>query len=403
VIPLLNEFLQDHSLKNSILKNLYHLIHEQGPISKVDISQKLNIKQTTLTRMIDELLNKKFIIESGIGKSSGGRPPTLYEINPTYNYIIGVDIARIHTKVVLVDLSFNQMDSIMFPMTSAEHPEATFAQIAKIIRQFMQKHHITLDQILGIGVGAVGPLDRKDGIILQPEAFPSPTWTNVPVVDILHKAFPTKVMVENGANTAVFAEYFHSAYKNILYCISGAGIRCGVMANGHLVHSKQGDTSAYGHIIIDVEGRDCSCGKKGCLDSYVSFSAILKEIMSQTQKGIESDVTQWTNGDLNSLTIDHVIKAMEQGDRLSKEIILKSAYYYGIGLANMVNILHPEVVILNGPLIYESPMYYEEVVKTTLKHIYATDKHSVTFGQGKLKSDAVAVGAANLVFHSFFK
>jgi predicted NBD/HSP70 family sugar kinase len=405
VIPLLNKFLQDVSLKNRIVKNLYQLIHQHGPISKIDILKKLDIKQTTLTRMVDELLEKKYIQESGIGKSSGGRPPILYKINPTCNYIIGVDIARIETKVMLVDLSFNQIDKATFPMSTQTHPESAFAQIAQIIQQLMRKHQFTINELLGIGVGAVGPLDRKNGLILQPESFPSPYWTNVPVLELLSKEFPTKVILENGANTAVLAEYFNNPvpYQNILYCISGAGTRCGVMSNGQLVHSKQGDASAYGHIIIDVGGRDCSCGKKGCLDSYVSFSAILKQMKIELEQGKKSAITEWTEGNTKHLTIDHVLKALRQGDSLTKEMIMKSAHYYGIGLANMVNTLHPELVILNGPLIYESPFYYEEVIDTTLRYMFTSDKHSVTFSQGTLKSDAVANGAAILVFDSFFE
>lgn len=401
---LLSDFLQDNSIKNNVLKKLYQLIHQQGPISKIDILKHLDLKQTTLTRMIDELLKKKYIFESGIGKSSGGRPPVLYEIDPICSYIIGVDISRIQTKVILVDLLFNQIDKATFLMTSENHPEATFSQISQIIQEFKQKHQFNINQLLGIGVGAVGPLDRKQGFILQPESFPSPNWINVPVVDTLHKSFPVKVVLENGANTAVLAEYFNNSlpYQNILYCISGAGTRCGVMINSQLVHIKQGDSSAYGHIIIDVDGRDCSCGKKGCLDAYVSFPAILKEMIMQLERGKISHF-QWIKGNVEQITMDHVIKALKQGDQLAEEIVMESAYYYGIGIANMTNIIHPELVILNGSLVYEYPPYYEEVVKTALQHMYTPEKQGVTFSQGILKSDAAAIGAAILIFDSFFK
>src|SRR5699024_7839478 len=134
---------------------------------------------------------------------TGGRPPALYEINPTYNYIIGIDISRTHTKIVIVDLNFNIIDQYAITMTKKHTPSYTINVIIQKIHEMMSRLHLPTEQILGVGIGTVGPLDRDNGIILNPELFLAPGWQNVSIVQALHEAFPKQViLLENGANTA---------------------------------------------------------------------------------------------------------------------------------------------------------------------------------------------------------
>lgn len=388
---MLKDFIIDNSIKNKLYKDVFLLILQHGSITKNDLLQQTKIKKTTLNRIVDELLKSKYIMPGGHRESSSGRPPVLYKVNPEAAYIIGIDISRTETKIVLVNLSFQVLERISISMTDKHVPSITFAEIKKIIRSWLNIYQIPFEDLLGIGVGTVGPVQRSKGVIVNPEAFLAPNWGNVPVKDILKETFPVKIIVDNGANSAAAGEYFrlNSTFHNILCVIGGYGIRCGVISNKQLVYSSTGDASAFGHIIVQAGDKLCSCGKKGCLSSYSTFGAILSELKEKLPE-------------YQNLSISDIIDELENDNKVVKEVLSHSAYYYGIGIANMINILHPEVVILYGRMIFESSWYFEEVVEQTRKNMYMQDESTVKFIKGSLGADAIAIGAATQVFQSFF-
>src|SRR5699024_9118578 len=209
-------------------------------------------------------------------------------------------------------------------------PSYTINVIIQKIHEMMSRLHLPTEQILGVGIGTVGPLDRDNGIILNPELFLAPGWQNVSIVQALHEAFPKQVILsENGSNSAGLAEYYKASkkYRNILYCISGNGLWCGVLTNGQIVQNKTGVASSFGHMIFNAEEKT---EIDRTLSSYISLNSITKEIIHNMQYNKEaSNLFELVNGDLKT---DNLIIALKQGDPLVQNIISKSAYYYGIGL-----------------------------------------------------------------------
>ncbi|WP_382349597.1 ROK family protein [Lederbergia graminis] len=400
----LKEFLLDDSIKNRTLKSVYQLIHEQGPISKVELLQMTKLKQTTLVRMLEELIEAKMIYESGFGKSSGGRPPVLYKIVPNRSNLIGIDISRTHITVMILDLTFTVIEKHSFPMSNTHTPNFVIQEIIRIIQDMMENHNLSIYEIIGIGIGSVGPIDRKEGRILTPESFPAQGWHNVSIVKQLKEAFPVKIVLENGANTAAIGEHWKTQNdnKHMLYTISGVGLRCGMLMNGKVVQNNTGDASSFGHMIIDMNGRNCSCGKQGCLLAYISYDAMIKRLTEIVQAGSHTVILDWVHGNMEKITFQHLVDAAKLEDPVLNELLKETAIYYGIGIANIINTLHPEHVILSGPLLFEHKTYFNEVVEQAKKYIYPYEEQKVTFSKGILKEDAVAVGAAIYAFQSFF-
>ncbi|MFA9559984.1 ROK family protein [Evansella sp. AB-rgal1] len=387
---MLKEFLLDDSKRNQWKKSLYEYIHKEGPISKADLLERFHVPPTTMTRFVDQLEVMNVIEVQGYGKSSGGRRPVLYGIRVDAGYLCGVEIARTHVKVILVDMSFTPIGEKRFVLTEAHTPEVTINEIVETIQELMKEKSITIEKLLGIGVGAVGPLNREKGIILHPGSFPAEGWHEVPIISMLQKSFSVSIIVNNGASTAALAEHHVSETdSSILYCISGYGIRCGYIHEGKFLSNKEGDASSFGHIIVDAQGRDCFCGKKGCLTAYASFGAILEQ-----RNGILTLAKK-----LNSM--EDILSNIENQDEVMIDCVMKSAYYYGIGIANMVNSLHPDVVLLHGRLINEFEPYYREVVRIASEHVYLNDK--VQIKKGALGEDATAIGGAIQLFRQFLE
>ncbi|MRH43306.1 ROK family protein [Aquibacillus halophilus] len=397
----MHSFLHEQSSKYQTIKHVYYCIHKYGPLTKGELLELTKIKRTTLVRHLEELMNSNYIQISQYDKSTGGRPPALYQVNPRINYIIGIDLSRTKTDILLLDLNFKTVDSYSFLMTIDYTPEVTISLIKTKITNLLKRHDITNEQLLGIGVGSVGPLDREKGIILDPQFFLAPGWTQVPFVKELQDAFDTKVLIENGANAAALGEYvytsvYHSTY---LYCISGIGLRCGVLTNGQFMKNNTGDASAFGEMIIDLNQSDTY--KNNTLSSFISLDSILEETKKRMLNGETSLLKTNSDNITKGSTIEDLFIALRKGDTLIQEVVLKSAYFYGVGLANIINIIHPEKIILSGKLIDEYPSYYDKVIETAKQYIYRFDEAKISFGVGQLEN-AVSIGASVLIFNSYF-
>lgn len=251
---MFKEFLENSTIKNFDLKKLYSLIQRHGPITKNELIEKTQIKKTTLVRMLDDLLKSQFIIESGHGESTVGRPPILYDVEKNHSYIIGLHISRMKTNIVLLNLKYEMIDQEKFVMTSIHTPQFVMMNIKEAIHRFMDTHEFTLEELLGIGIATITPQDQVRGMILNPEDFLAGDWHHIPIVDMVKEAFPVKIILEKGANAGAIAEYhvsdFH--YPNLLYCVSGSwGMDCGVVMDGVIKHDRFADATGYGHMIVD--------------------------------------------------------------------------------------------------------------------------------------------------------
>lgn len=402
---MLKEFANTKSLKDKRLKQLYLTISRTGPISKSDLIMQTGLTSTTCSRLIDLLLNKKMISESGVGESSGGRKPLLYEINSTSSYLIGVDISRTYTKILLLDLNLVIISEARLSMNYKTTPNATINFIIEKTYLMIEDQGIKLSDVLGIGIGTIGPLDRKLGIILNPFQFPSAGWVDVPIKEILSKRLGIKTLIDLGVNTAAIAEYHHSflnIYKNMIYIIKGVGSRTGVIMDGRLMPGldKVG-IHGQGHMIVEIHGRKCICGAYGCVQAYSSIDSIKMEVISSLKLKRTSILSEKFS-DIENIQFEDICDAVNNNDPLCCEIIENAAYYTGIGISNLINILHPELLILSGPTYRNMNLFYDRVVEVATrrsKELYPT--HNIKFSSGKLGENAIAIGAGRMILSHY--
>lgn len=366
-----------------------------GPISKIDLLNKTKYPSTTLSRMINDLLKNKYIVESGTQETSSvGRPPILYQVKEDCGFIIGIELNRLKTKIVLFDLLFNEIDNVSFIMTSKHSPQVVINSIKTSINRLIEQHNLETKNLLGIGIGTIGELDRLKGVILESNPMSSSGWKNVPIVEELQEEFPVKVILDISSHTSLLGEYqYVSNYDDVLYCYSGWQLGFGAITNGELLITKKGNRTDYGHINVNVNGRQCDCGKRGCLITYTSPFSLLKEVVSKTAN-LSEDIT-------NSKDFFDVVNLLKQEKYFTNEIMKESAFYFGLGLSNIIKVLQSELVILNGSLIGAHPYYFEKIKHFTLEHL--NEHNKVVFSKGELKEKASTVGSAILIFNSYFK
>ncbi|MFE1629034.1 ROK family protein [Brevibacillus reuszeri] len=402
---MINHFFQDPSPKKKTLLQLYRLIYKHGAVSKATLVKWTGIKQSTCSRLIDELLQSGLILEYGYEESSGGRRPLTYQIQPTVNYVAGIEISRTHSRVIVMDLSMTIIEETKYPMRQDSTPEKIVELIQSDLLRILQKYNITASKLLGIGVGAVGPLDREKGIILRPQHFPAAGWEHIAITEKLNQTFRTKVLLDNGANTAALGEFRNGLWKkadHLVYNIIGIGIRCGVLTNGKLVRGPVDMEGAFGHMVVDVQGRTCICGNVGCLSAYASILSVQQEVNRRLKKGQSSYLSQMKLTE-EEVSYTQICEAVSKNDPLCIQVVKEAAYYYGVGLTNLMYLIHPDRIILGGALITDMDLFYEIATETARQRMKHYADYQIVFSRGLLGERAVAVGAARMILDYFME
>lgn len=386
----------------SIKKQVYDLISYLGTVSKADLQRHFALASSSLTRLLEEMTSQGLIIVSGLGSSTGGRKPILFQTHPKYRYLLGLEISRIYSKLGLYDLHLNTLSVIHWEMDDQMTPELLVDNVEQAANDFLSKEGISADLVLGIGVGAVGPLDRRKGIILEPEFFPSPSWKNVPICEMLTARLGIPAKLDNGANTALIGEHWALRNENIehaLYVHAGVNIRSAMMSGGKIIRGAADTEGAVGQMIIQTGGpRLRNKGNYGALEAFVSVPSIEERVRAQLTAGRSSLLSSLSPDRVNFVTL---VDALAQGDPLVKEQFTETAGYLGIGLANLINTFHPEYVILGGPLVNADPLVFDTALEIAKNNTYHYPEYSPVFTQGVLTDEAVATGAAIMVLHEW--
>ncbi|HBF35890.1 MAG TPA: transcriptional regulator [Firmicutes bacterium] len=382
-------------------KQVFSLLQKSGPLTKNGLLEILKTNFTALNRIMDPLEKEKFIMEVGIGESSGGRKPLLYDLDPKCFYVLGIDISRVYTKIVIADSKMNIISKKTFEMDATFTPEKTVREIALLFQKAVDKLGLHQEQFLGVGLGTVGPLDRSSGIMLRPKYFPSEGWTGSPIKERLEQALGLPVMIDNGANTAILAEYKFGAgkgFQNIAYFNCSTGIRTGAISAGVIVRTINDAEDAFGHMVINCDGEACNCGNYGCIDCYASIYAIVRKYQAALKQGRSTGIDK----DIDEIDYTDICGAAEGPEPLAQEIITNAATIFGVGLANYINLLNPGLIILSGPLISYSNLYYQIASEIASTRHYDKEANHIIFSKGGFfGEDAIALGAAIMVVESY--
>lgn len=385
-------------------KLIYSWIAEHGPISKAELLDAFSLTSSTLTRMLEEMTSEGLIQAASLGASSGGRRPILYQIEPDYKYIFGLEISRFSSTLGLFDMAMNPKSVMRWRMDESMTPERFVEFAAGHMRSFLKDHQLEPSQILGIGIGAVGPVDRNKGTILDPLYFPASGWRNIPICQQLENATGWKAYLENGVNAALIGEAWamrDQGIQHALYVHAGVSLRSAIMSQGQIVHGTVDTEGSIGQMIVHMDGqRLAPIGNYGALEAYASIQALERTARSQAKAGralgpLLSPLSP------DRIQFEHLLKALDAEDPFAREIFEQSAVYFGIGLANLINMFHPEIVILGGTLVNYNSLYFDTATHIARKNTFYYPRYEPVFSKGNLKEDAVITGCALNVCRAF--
>ncbi|GBE03162.1 glucokinase [bacterium BMS3Abin09] len=309
---------------------------------------------------------------------------------------IGIDIGGTNTKFVLVSEDGKVLRSEQIPTLSVsdDDKEKMDDLLVKNLRAFLSKGEES--GIAGIGMGVAGLIDRKHGkVIMSPNIT---TINNIAIRDRLEKEFSLPVILENDANTYAYGEKWVGAGKelnNFFVLTMGTGLGGGLIYNGDLYEGP----AEIGHMTIVPSGRYCTCGSYGCLESYASGRAIVDRVVSSLEKGAESLLSECCEGNFYKITPEIVYQTAMEGDSLSREVFREAGHFLGIGIANLINLLNLEAVIIGGGLIGAWDLFIGDIKKEVAKRAFKPLSANVEIIKSTLSHDAGSIGAAGLLLN----
>ncbi|MFU0799730.1 MAG: ROK family transcriptional regulator [Xylanivirga thermophila] len=383
---------------------IFNIIRHNGPLTVTGLMEVTQTPRTTLNRNIKELLERKLIKQEGTDSSSGGRPPALFSVNPDGVYTIGMELSRSNIRLLICNTILEPIWIYDMPINTNSTPEEVFPKIFSILNDAIDASIPDKQRLIGTGIGSVGPLDLKKGILLNPSSFPNTSWTNINLKELFESNLKIPTFVENGASTAVMGEYAKNASKgihNIIYINVGVGMRCGVVLRGHLLGGDGNAEGAFAHMVLKPGGRSCYCGNYGCAESYVTIPAIIKEFQYELRKGKESILM--SNMSVDEITFKDICTAAKNNDFLATEVIENAAVYTGLAIANIINVLHPQMIVLGGMIPDNSKYYYNRTIEVAKKNIYNPGHLKYVFCPPSLGHNTIAAGAAALALSKYVK
>jgi predicted NBD/HSP70 family sugar kinase len=388
---------------------ILQLIHSGMNSSRLELAKQADLSASSITAIVQRLIKKGLVVESEpvtfepeSATSPLGRRPIPLQVRGEAAYLVGVDLGSFFLRIVITDINgaivYRAQARTEMSVGRERVLERTFLSIHQAIRE----SNIPPKSIKGIGVAHSGVIDSEAGMVLS---YPRPgqmaEWKNVPLRALFEKEFNLPCLLEDSVRTSTIAERSFGAARelnNFLYIDVGMGIGAGIFIDGKLYRGAGGRAGEFGHITVNENGPLCSCGNTGCLETVASCAAIIQNVKTAIERGIDSRIRELASGDLDQVSIELIAQAAAEDDSLAYRELQRSTSYIGIGLANLVNLLNPKVVIFGGALFREIPQLIADPLRRIIRQrSLEKSAQEVQLVVSTLGRDASALGAARLI------
>ena len=388
--------------KSALVKKriITHYIYN-GSSTITDLSKELDLSIPTVTKFISEMCEDGYINDYGKLETSGGRHPSLYGLNPESGYFIGVDIKKFAVNIGLINFKGDMMELKMnIPYKFENTPEA-MEELCRLISSFIKKTKVNTEKILNININISGRVNPESGY-----SFSQFNFSERPLAEVLTDKIGCQVCIDNDTRAMTYGEYLQGCVKgekNIIFVNISWGLGIGIIIDGKIYTGKSGFSGEFGHINVFDNEILCHCGKKGCLETEASGSAIYRILQERIKKGECSIRSGRANNQELPLTLDEIISAVNKEDLLCIEIVEEIGQKLGKQIAGLINIFNPELVIIGGTLSLTDD-YIAQPIKTAIRKysLNLVNQDSV-ITVSKLKDRAGIVGACMLARSRMFE
>jgi predicted NBD/HSP70 family sugar kinase len=376
------------------------LIRAARLISRVEIAATTGLTAPTISEVVRELIADGLVLEAGHGASTGGKPPVLVQLNPAARYSVGVQLERNICVIVVVDLTGRPLARTSFRGPVSMRPDEALLLVAAQVDALLATAAVERDRVLGVGLVSYGPQAPDAGVLLTPQ--PTEEWLDYPVAQRLADHLGLPVLLDNDATAAAVGEYWLGAVdpRSTYGCIYMAtGIGGGVVVASDVYRGSSSNSVEVGHISIDINGDECSCGNVGCLESYAGPSAVVRQALATP--GLAQKLALDPSADDVLTEFARIAAAANAGDPDARDLIERSARYLGCAAVTMTCLFDLDMIVLAGPsFAVAGSIYQTRIQKEVDRRTFARQAHPVRVVPSVSGSDAAAIGGAALVLRS---
>lgn len=399
-----SHLLSDHEKKNfSILE----LVRRNGPITRADISKNTDLNIVTVSNYINTYINEGLVREGGMEASSGGRKPTLVNLNAGHGYAIGLDLGHMGASgAKMIGIITDMSGKIIARLEKIRQKDSIDRIIEKsfdLIEELINRKDVAKDKLKGVGIGIGGVIDESLGTVRDSTKNGIRT-SYVAIKGMIEQKFGFPSFIGNDATFAAFGEKMHALpmdIEDVIYMYSDVG--SGIIIKGGIYCGASGSA---GEIRINYP-RNGEYLKFAKNFSFLLPLGLDLGLVSQAnrlikEEGIKSRISEFSNNDMDALTVDNIIEAAKSGDTLAIELLEDAAVNLGVRVAYLVNLFNPEIVIVGGGVEKSGSLFLEPLRRTVRKWAFEEPANVVKIVPAHLGRDAVALGAASVVIRDVF-
>ncbi len=374
------------------LSEVLQLIWREEEISRAEIARRKDLSRSTVSQIVEELLDLGLVQEVGAGASQGGRRPIVLRFDDDAGAILGVDLGATHVAATLTNLRGQVLAWEHQKHPVRDDPPGALSLVNRLAEGCMASWGGRKRLLLGVGMAVPSPVDPARPDHLNDVVIP--TWKGVNVAEGLRRRFRVPVLIDNDANLGALAERWWGAGRDVedfAYIKLATGIGAGFFIDGKIYRGASGIAGEVGHVSIDPNGPRCGCGLRGCLVTLVGAPALLRRARELLT---ELPGSALAGRDFGITLLEDAALA---GDALALRVVREAAEHLGVGVAGLLNLLNPAVVIVGGGLARLGEQLLEPLRETVRRRTLATSMAGSRIVTSQLGGRAVAIGAATLL------
>jgi glucokinase-like ROK family protein len=399
-LPLTADQDKVRRINKSIVLNTLRL---RAPISRVEVAHVTGLNRSTVSNIVNSLIDEGLVWESEHQDSTGGRPAISLSLRRDGGAVIGLEIGVDFIAILLANFVAETLWQARVPTSPSRSQIEIIAQAERLVDQALAiagEHNLTP---LGMGVGLPGLVNARQGELV---IAPNLKWTNVPLRLMWNQRFRLPIYIENEANLAALGEYYFGlarGVENFVCLTSGIGLGGGIMISGQLLRGGHGYAGEIGHTRRDENGEPCNCGRIGCWETQVGPRAVLNRVKKELLSTSDQSLPDACQGNLDSLTFEMVIEFARQGDGICRQAIEEVGIYLGNGIADLVNIFNPELVVISGELAFGQDLLLPVIEKTVFANAWQPSTEGLRIAFSEHGANACLFGAIAVVLDDILR
>lgn len=384
--------------------SILNIIREHNTISRQQLAKLTGLTPAAITGIVRDLVALGYVIEKGLGKSSGGRRPVKLQFNPASGYILGAEITRNNTTLGMVNLGAEPLIIKQYSIDMTE-PQRGLALLADETQKMIIESGVDKKKIFGMGVAYPGLVDISTRVVKRSPNL-GKKWRDIPIEKWLQEMIGIRVFVENNSNAAALAEYsfgLGKETKNMAYINLGEGISAGIILNGMLAYGFKGYTGEIGHLVINEDGPLCNCGNNGCLESLYAVPALVRKANNELALYNQKDPLKALWLENGNVTIEDIIANANETDSYAWKLIRQAGWHIGKGVAAIINVFNPEAIFIGGILAEAGNILLEPLRESVQKHAFPELVREVKIELSSMRRDTGFYGACAVTIRALFE